>query len=85
MDLYEDKEHVISSDEYSEEDDDDLMNDAIRAQLNDSLAYEKPRKCIEQKQKQLSSLIRRNKISIIYKNKSIKWFECNLKRFINSF
>lgn len=80
MDLYNEDEHVISSDEYSDDDDDDdaLMNDAVRAQdhnrSNDYIGRSKhPKWGSEQKQKELSSLIRRNKISVIYKNKSIKW------------
>lgn len=78
MDLYEEKEHVISSDEYSDDDDEDdaLMNDAVRAQDRSSdYAYrtKQPILGVDQKQKELSSLIRRNKISVIYKNKSIKW------------
>ncbi|XP_011295959.1 uncharacterized protein LOC101901223 isoform X2 [Musca domestica] len=80
MDLYEEKEEIISSDEYSEDDDDDgLMNDAIRAQGYKIPAphhddkNESPKWQNDKKQKQLSSLIRRNKISVIYKNKSIKW------------
>lgn len=81
MDLYEEKEEIISSDEYSEDDDDDgLMNDAIRAQGYKIPAphhddkNESPKWQNDRKQKQLSSLIRRNKISVIYKNKSIKWW-----------
>ncbi|XP_065360311.1 uncharacterized protein LOC135954165 [Calliphora vicina] len=88
MDLYDEKEHVISSDEYSDDDDDDdaLMNDAVRAQdynirSNDySDRNKQPKWRIDQKQKELSSLIRRNKISVIYKNKSIKWLNNKRQR-----
>lgn len=83
MDLYDEKEHIISSDEYSDDDDDDdaLMNDAIKAQSSirlhtpfaESPLESKPKWRIEQKNMQLSSLIRSNKIFIIYKNKAIKW------------
>lgn len=83
MDLYDEKENVISSDEYSDDDDDDdaLMNDAIRAQdhfrtSSGNLRHQIIKKTkfeVDKKQKELSSLIRRNKISIIYKNKSIRW------------
>ncbi|XP_059226867.1 uncharacterized protein LOC106094538 isoform X1 [Stomoxys calcitrans] len=90
MDLYEEDEQIISSDdEYSEDDDDALMNDAIRAQQSykarnvpslSASCREKPNWCIDRKQKQLSSLIRRNKIFIIYKNKSIKWLNSKKQR-----
>lgn len=83
MDIYDEKEHVISSDEYSDDGDDDeaLMNDAIRAQ--DHFRTSSSILCpviktsnlkIDKKQKELSSLLRKNKISIIYKNKSIRWY-----------
>ncbi|XP_073838390.1 uncharacterized protein [Musca autumnalis] len=83
MDLYNEKEEIISSDEYEYSDDDALMNDAIRAQSkvinSHSQVNEKPWG-FDQKQKQLSSLIRRNKISVIYKNKSIKWLNSKKHR-----
>ncbi|XP_037820287.1 uncharacterized protein LOC119609531 [Lucilia sericata] len=88
MDLYDEKEHIISSDEYSDDDDDDdaLMNDAVRAQDYNFPSGDygdrnkQPKWRMDQKQKELSSLIRRNKISVIYKNKSIKWLNNKRQR-----
>lgn len=81
MNVNEEDENIISSDEYSDEVDydDALMIDTIRLQdknvtSNEYYSHpEQPNWRIHEKQKQLSSLIRRNKISVIYKNKSIKW------------
>ncbi|KAM7358283.1 RING-associated factor 2 isoform 1-T4 [Cochliomyia hominivorax] len=78
MDSYNENELVISSDEYSDDNDDDeaLMKNAVRAQKMSCQFADQDKKTewqIDQKQKELSSLIRRNKISVIYKNKSVKW------------
>lgn len=77
-DIYD--ENLISSDEYSEDDDDEddaLMNDAATSVQNNNYTSKSEN---EQRLKQLKSLMRRKKISLIYKNKAIKWLNSKNKR-----
>lgn len=82
MDLSRESDCYFSCEKYADDGNDEvLMNEATRAQdnlykLSNDFNHQNKQSTskVNQKQKELSSLIRKNKISIIYKNKSIKWY-----------
>ncbi|XP_017481792.1 PREDICTED: uncharacterized protein LOC108370879 [Rhagoletis zephyria] len=83
LDIYDDTENIISSDEYSEEDDDDLMNAAISSQHNGKprnaeRSYNRPPS--RKSNKRERRLPFRRKLCSKYKTRSLKWLHGKAKR-----
>ncbi|XP_053954768.1 uncharacterized protein LOC128860971 isoform X1 [Anastrepha ludens] len=83
LDIYDDSENLISSDEYTEEDDDELMNAAISSQPNrkpgksDRLYNSPPRQRSVKREQRLPF---RRKLCTKYKSRSLKWLYGKAKR-----